>query len=405
MQKVLHILDHSFPNQSGYASRSHGILKALIDNGLDVEAITSPKHGFTDSPHSEIDRVRYSRTAMAENTSTGGIVGQIRTISLTRVTIKKHLRDRGPTLIHAHSPCLNGLAAIGHGVPFVYEMRSSWEDAAVSEGATQEDSMRYRVSRYLETFVARRAVAVTVICEGLRQELISRGIDAEKITVVPNAVPGRFFEARSVEEVEALREKLGLTDAKIIGYFGSFFHWEGVENLVRALPKIVRSVPNVKLMLAGSGRLEESIRNTVSALGMQRHTIFAGRIPAEEMPNYYGLADAMVYPRLSNRLTEMVTPLKPLEAMAQKTPVVATDIGGHRELIDDNRTGFLYPADDDDALCARIVGILTSELSVASVVSVARREVERDRRWATISKRYMDLYDRLAINSESGRSA
>jgi PEP-CTERM/exosortase A-associated glycosyltransferase len=321
------------------------------------------------------------------------MAGQIRTVLLTRKMIKQKIREKKPDLFHAHSPCLNGLAAIGHGVPFIYEMRSSWEDAAVSEGATREGSLRYRVSTQLETFVARNAAAIIVICEGLRRELVSRGIPAEKITVVPNALPARIFELPSDEEVATLRKTLFLNDSKMIGYFGSFFQWEGVESLVRVLPEIALAVPNVRLLLAGGGRQENSIRKLVTDMGMEEYVLFSGRVPAEDMPMYYALADVMIYPRLSNRLTEMVTPLKPLEAMAQRTPVVASDVGGHRELIDDGRTGFLFPHGDHKALCSKVVDVLQHNLSVESVVTVARQEVEQDRRWEKISKVYLDVYD------------
>ncbi|MEL7185051.1 MAG: TIGR04063 family PEP-CTERM/XrtA system glycosyltransferase [Pseudomonadota bacterium] len=395
MPKVLHILDHSLPTQSGYATRSHSILTALLDCGVDVEALTGPKHENPEASHADIDRVRYARTPIGAGKSTSGIAGQLRTISLTRAAIKARLRENKPDFLHAHSPCLNGLAALGLGVPLVYEMRSSWEDAAVSEGATEEGSTRYRVSRYLETLVARKATAITVICDGLRHELIGRGIDTGKITVVPNAVPLRFFEERSEAMVTALRTRLNLDGFKAIGYFGSFFHWEGVADLVRAMPKIIKSVPNVKLLLAGSGRLQDAIRAKVAEFGIEEHVVFVGRIPAAEMPTYYGLANAMVYPRLSNRLTEMVTPLKPLEAMAQRIPVVASDIGGHRELIVNGETGFLYAAGNDDALCAAVTSVLQGDNLLDSIVCRARRTVEQERRWEAVSKRYVDLYDRL----------
>ena len=396
MHKVLHILDHSLPQQSGYASRSHAILRALMDSDLEVEAITSPKHGNSPLCREDIDNVCYWRTPIADGSSTGGITGQIRTVALTRNMIKKKIQDRKPDLVHAHSPCLNGLAALGHGVPLIYEMRSSWEDAAVSEGATREGSLRYRVSKQLETFVARKATAITVICDGLRRELENRGIQGDKITVVPNALPARIFELPSDEEVTALRGKLRLIDSKVIGFFGSFFQWEGVDDLVRVLPKVVNAVPNVRLLLAGGGRQERFLRNLVSELGVERYVLFAGRVPAAAMPTYYGLADVMVYPRLSNRLTEMVTPLKPLEAMAQNTPVLASDIGGHRELIDDGRTGFLFAPGDEEALASEIINVLQQQSGVDAIVRVARQEVMQDRRWESVARRYVDLYDRLA---------
>src|SRR5690606_12949912 len=132
--RILHVLDHSLPEQSGYASRSHAILLSLNRLGLDVEAITSPKHGVPGTAVEEIDGIRYRRTPSGSETS--GVAGQLRTVLATRRHLKRYLLDRKPALVHAHSPCLNGLSAAALGHPLVYEMRSSWEDAAVSSGTT-----------------------------------------------------------------------------------------------------------------------------------------------------------------------------------------------------------------------------------------------------------------------------
>ena len=146
---VLHILDHSLPKQSGYAYRSHAILTGLQNRGVKLNVITGPKQGSVDESSSEVDGISYQRTFLSPDKSTSGIFGQVRTISSTRAKIAEVLGRKQASVIHAHSPCLNGLAAMGHGVPLVYEMRSSWEDAAVSVGTTSEGSLRYRVSKAL----------------------------------------------------------------------------------------------------------------------------------------------------------------------------------------------------------------------------------------------------------------
>ena len=189
MTRVLHILDHSLPEQSGYAYRSHAILRELVKKELSVSVLTGPKQGCTDNDAEDVDGIRYQRTNLANNPSTSGLMGQIRTVFGIRKKIAGQLGQRPIDVIHAHSPCLNGLAALGHGVPLIYEMRSSWEDAAVSVGTTDEGSVRYRLSRALESFVARRADSIVVICEGLKSELLARGVREEKITVIPNALP------------------------------------------------------------------------------------------------------------------------------------------------------------------------------------------------------------------------
>lgn len=393
--KILHVLDHSLPEQSGYAYRSHAILRELQKQGLSLEVITSPKHGEVTEAATGIDDILYQRTTAGSGASTSGVAGQLRTIRATRKRIAEECRRGGVDIIHAHSPCLNGLAALRHGVPLIYEMRSSWEDASVSSGVTSEGSLRYRISKALETFVVRRADAVVVICEGLRRELLERGVADEKITVAPNALPPEVFERPGPDAVASVRERFGLVNAKVLGFFGSFFEWEGIDDLVQALPDVIESVPNVHLLLAGGGRQEEALRRRVTELGLDRSVTFAGRVAHDEVMAFYGAADAVVFPRVSSRLTNMVTPIKPLEAMAQGTVVVASDVGGHKELVRDGETGFLYPAGSREGLARTISEVLNSSESFSEVRARARRFVEDERRWSVVAKRYIPVYEEL----------
>ena len=113
-----------------------------------------------------------------------------------------------------------------------------------------------------------------------------------------------------------------------------------------------------KLLLVGGGPEEERLRSQTAAAGLDDHVVFTGRVGHERVQAYYNAVDLLVYPRRSIRLTELVTPLKPLEAMAQERIFMASDVGGHRELIDDGETGFLFPADDAAGLASRAVEIL-----------------------------------------------
>jgi PEP-CTERM/exosortase A-associated glycosyltransferase len=309
--------------------------------------------------------------------------------------VARRLRAEPARIIHAHSPCLNGLAALGLGAPLLYEMRSSWEDAAVASGTTSEGSLRYRASRALETILVRRADEIVVICEGLKRELLGRGVPAERITVVPNALPAEMFERPGNDARARIRARYGLTEARVIGFFGSFFEWEGIDSLVAALPAVLAAQPDARLLLAGGGRQEQELKRLVERLGLASRVIFAGRIAHDEVRAFYAAADVVAYPRVPDRLTEMVTPLKPLEAMAQGTPVVASDVGGHRELIVDGETGFLFAAGDVPALAAALTKVLAAAAPIGDIVAAARRTVERERRWSVVAERYLPLYARL----------
>ena len=96
-------------------------------------------------------------------------------------------RTEKPDILHAHSPVLNAFAALGAAkelnLPVVYEIRAFWEDAAVDHGTYNEWGLKYRIVRALETYACKKVDKILTICEGLKQDLISRGIAAEKIQI------------------------------------------------------------------------------------------------------------------------------------------------------------------------------------------------------------------------------
>ncbi|HEY8507086.1 MAG TPA: TIGR04063 family PEP-CTERM/XrtA system glycosyltransferase [Steroidobacteraceae bacterium] len=395
--KILHVLDHSLPSQSGYAFRSAAILREQRKRGWQTVQLTGPKH--EGPPQNEIrDGIEYLRTP-ARNSWLGRLPGgdQLDVVRLLRQQVRELVRRERPDVIHAHSPCLNALAALGLGVPLVYEMRSSWEDAAVSTGTTTEGSLRYRLSRGLETFVLRRVDAVVTICEGLRQEVMARGVAAERIAVVPNAVDPDSF-TRSSADPQKTREALGLNGHSVLGFIGSFFAWEGLSLLIEALPAILRERPDARVLLVGGGVHEPALRQAVAQRGLQSQVIFAGQVPHSQVPALYDVIDVLVYPRLPMRLTDMVTPLKPLEAMALGKVQIASDVGGHRELIEDQYTGVLFKAGDADALARAALSVLNDPDLARRLRENGPRHVREHRTWARVVANYEPVYRSLCRN-------
>src|SRR5690606_21719197 len=221
-------------------------------------------------------------------------------------------REVEPDVLHAHSPVLDVLPAIrvgrALGLPVVYEVRALWEDAAVDHGTTTERSLRYRASHALETHALRRVDAITTICDGLRRDILRRGIAADKVTVIPNAVDIEKFRVLDGADVELARS-LGLDGWEVIGCCGSFYAYEGLDLLIDALPQIVGSRPPVKLLLVGGGPQDAALREQARARGVADRVVFTGRVPNDEIDRYYSLASLLAFPRRSMRLTELVTPL------------------------------------------------------------------------------------------------
>jgi PEP-CTERM/exosortase A-associated glycosyltransferase len=276
----------------------------------------------------------------------------------------------------------------------VYEIRAFWEDAAVDHGSTREGSLRYRLTRALETWAVKQADAVTVICEGLRNDLVARGIAADKITVIPNAVDIDKFAVGGKPDAE-LKMKLGLGNSRVLGFIGSFYAYEGLDLLVAALPAILSQMPDVKVLLVGGGPQDAALKQQVMALDLKDRVVFTGRVPHAEVNRYYDLVDVLVYARHPMRLTELVTPLKPLEAMAQGRLMVASDVGGHRELIEDSKTGVLFRAGSVDDLAGKVVALLQNEPEWDRMKRNGREFVESERNWAASVARYRGVYGRL----------
>jgi PEP-CTERM/exosortase A-associated glycosyltransferase len=277
----------------------------------------------------------------------------------------------------------------------VYEVRAFWEDAAVNHGTTSAGGLRYRISRGLETYVFKRVDAVTCICEGLRKEIVARGIPVQRVTVIPNAVDIAKFSPGGQPD-EALKVRLGISNTRVLGFVGSFYAYEGLDLLLDALPDILSRAPDVRLLLVGGGSQEENLKRQAAALGISDKVVFTGRVPHADVGRYYDLIDLLVYPRHSMRLTELVTPLKPLEAMAQGRIFLASDVGGHKELIRHGETGWLFRADDVSALVEAVFQVLAAEARWPTMRAAGRAYVETERNWEASVARYQGVYANAA---------
>ena len=396
--RILHILDHSAPLHSGYTFRTLAILSQQRKMGWHTIHLTSAKQGDA-SGEQEIDGWHFFRTPPARHWwARLPVLRQLAVIAGLTRRMQHVAKAARPHVLHAHSPALNAIAALRVGraldIPVVYEIRAFWEDAAADHGTSPAGGLRYRLSRALETYALRRVDAITTICEGLRADIIARGIPAPRITVIPNAVDSqRFRVAPSPNRV--LAQRLGLHGQPLLGFVGSFYAYEGLDLLLHAMPRMLKSAPALQLLLVGGGPQESRLRKLSVQLGLQDKIHFASRVPHEQITEYYSLIDILVYPRLPMRLTELVTPLKPLEAMAQGRLVVASDVGGHREMIEHGKTGMLFKAGNADALAAEVLHLLSEPERWPILRQQARDYVERERNWSASVARYGDIYQRL----------
>ncbi|HRF43123.1 MAG TPA: glycosyltransferase, exosortase A system-associated [Candidatus Competibacteraceae bacterium] len=397
--RILHILDHSLPLHSGYTFRTAAILREQRRLGWETFHITGAKQGATSALEETTEDLHFFRTPQETAAwARWPVLNQAAIVRGLTQRLAEAVTQVKPDVLHAHSPALNGLAALPVArrfrLPLVYEVRAFWEDAAVDHGTTREGSLRYRLTKALETHVLQRANAVTCICEGLRNDIIGRGISAEKVTVIPNAVNVEQFSLGG-ESDPVLKTQLGLNGSQVLGFIGSFYAYEGLALLLEALPGLLKQTPDVRVLLVGGGPQEQALQAQTQALEMADKVVFTGRVPHAEVNRYYDLIDVLVYPRLSMRLTELVTPLKPLEAMAQGRLFIASDVGGHHELIRNGETGILFRAGDTGDLTAKTLELLAHPERWPALKANGRRFVEKERTWQNSVGRYQAIYEEL----------
>jgi PEP-CTERM/exosortase A-associated glycosyltransferase len=398
--RVLHILDHSLPLQSGYTFRTRAILKAQQGAGMEVRALTGLRHSAGEGAPGEAIETHDGITFHRTSGEVSGPVGlrEWREIGLLASAIEKLCEEWRPDVLHAHSPALCGAAAVRAsrrlGIPLVYEIRAFWEDAAVGNGASRAGSVKYLLTRTLENHVVARADAVVTICQGLKDDLVARGTDPARITISPNGVDLALF-GDPLPRDPAFAAELGLGDGPVIGFIGSFYDYEGIDDLISAMPMLIAAHADARLLLVGGGPCEAALRAQAAASPAAEAIHFIGRVLHHEVERYYALCDIMAYPRKRSRLTDLATPLKPLEAMAQDKLVAASDVGGHRELIADGVTGTLFPADDPAACAAALAGLLDGRSAWEDRRATARIYVETRHDWAINVQRYQDVYQIL----------
>ena len=404
--RILHILDHSIPLHSGYTFRTLSILKQQRALGWETFHVTSPKQGVYDKTEETVeDDWLFYRTPQKNWMNQLPALNQLAVINNLAKRLQEVAENIKPDILHAHSPALNAIAALRVGkrlgIPVVYEIRAFWEDAAVDHGTSAEWGLRYRLTRAMESYALKHVDAVTTICEGLRGDILQRGIPAEKVTVIPNAVNIENFSVGETSD-QQLAEDLNIDGKVVLGFIGSFYAYEGLDILLKALPEMLIANADIRVLLVGGGPQEQQLKSLASQLGVTDKVIFTGRVPHDHVQRYYNLTDVLVYPRLRMRLTDLVTPLKPLEAMAQGRLLAASDVGGHLELIEDGKTGILFQADNPQALATKVLGLIDTPERWPALRKAAREFVETERNWPRSVARYENVYGKLT-SSKSGK--
>ena len=404
-KRVLHLLKVSLPyRQSGYTVRTKYTLESQIDAGLEPIALTAlnfPRSiGVTTFPAVEdVGGVRHIRLDAGDGYDVDTPYDVYLDDYVRYAT--PVVRELAPAIIHAHSgfrgydSALVGLALARHfGLPFVYEVRGFFESLWSSDRKWAERSETYLRRIETENRCMGEADAVVTLSESMRAEITARGITADKIFVLPNAVDPQAFQPRPRPSV--LVEKFGVANTFLFGYISNLDHYrEGQEILIEAAIALKRRGIRATAVIVGDGRRRAELEHLAKEREATDVVIFTGRVAHDQVPDYYALLDVFVIPRLPERAARLVTPLKPFEAMAAGVPLVTSDLEALREIVGDGERGVTFAAGNAEALASVLSELQADAAKRTDMAKRARNWVMSERRWAANGEQYAKLYERL----------
>lgn len=398
---VMYCVSQSRPfTTNGYAIRTHEIAKSIRTLGKQITVC--PRFGYP------LDRSDFSGNVEKHNFDIEGInyefnclleKGESSILDYSKVFNLSHFEEyhdsyamklfgqverHKPEVIHAASNFVVGMAAVNVarslGIPSVYEIRGFWHDTQASKRFGYLNSDHYNISESMEIEVAKRADCVLTITNSIADILVKYGVEREKISVLPNCVdPARF---KPQKRDSSLEEEFELYEMVVIGYVGSFVEYEGLDILLESLSGIKEAVGEYfRVLLVGDGPERGSLENLAEEFGLTDIVTFTGRVPHDEVSRYYSLIDIAPFPRKGRRVCELVSPLKPFEAMSMGKSVVVSDVGALREFIIDGKNGMVHKKDDSEDLGRCIQELVLDHKLRSSLGLEARNWVTENRTW------------------------
>lgn len=397
--RVCYCLNHSLPYRGdGYVTRSQHMAHAMQDAGFEVIAVTRP--GFPwdnvkalkkrkDLPMEEIiDGVKYVRQYLGiKQKKTKEYIYINAVVSKWEETFKE-LR---PEYVIAASNNFNAIPALVAAkrlkIPFYYEARGLWEITKISKYPTWESTLHCYYEKYFEAKVCSDADAVFTLTTPLIDELERRGVDRSKIYLCPNCANVTLFNASGRDK--ELAEKLNIPDDVVtIGYLGTIQMYEGLDDLMRAASILQDKGIDFRLLLVGgianvdSLDYKKDLQNLAKKLGISDKLIMPGRVPISEAPKYYSLMDITPFGRKPLPVCEMVSPIKPLEAMAMEKTVIVSDLAALKEIVKDNETGLYFEKGNIESYAATLEKAIKDQELRERLGKNARKWVEENRQWS-----------------------
>lgn len=399
---VLYLLHNALPHHSGgYATRTHGLLTELNRNGWDVDGVTRLGYPYDmpkmadvpDLPEQElVGEVDYHHLLTGRQIEKKNPMHDY--VARYTDALLPLARAERPAILHGASNHWNGLAAVQTGrllgIPSVYEVRGLWEVTRGSRDPEWARSDQYQYIARMEADAARGATRVLAITQALKDELVTRGVEEEKIVLVPNGVDSERFTP--LPRDEELAARLGVTGKTVIGYVGTVVDYEGLDLLLEAAHTLRATRDDFHVLIIGDGAKLEELQALAAEQQLGDVVTFTGRIPHEEVERYYSIIDVTPFPRLPLPVCEMVSPLKPFEAMAMGKAVIASDVAALAEIVTPGMNGLLHTKGDAASLTEQITTLLDDHELAARLGAQARDWVAAERDWKQLAAVVAGVY-------------
>lgn len=403
--RIAYLVTMSLPyNTSGYSSRTEGVALAFAGNDVQVDVVSRP--GFP----SDLKLRRLMRKPVpGVETHNGVTYHRIFEPANTRFSFTPYaaaaadafeakLRDIKPAHVIAASNFRNALPALiaarRLGLPFAYEVRGMWELTRAAENPGFEHTRLFAAQQALETFICVHADRVLTLTEPMLEDLVSRGVDRDRIALMPNGVSPQMLA--TAERDETLAAGLGIPEGRVvIGYAGAFKGYEGLPDLAQAAAGLAARGHDICLLILGKEKpdptrgtpITDEIRRVFETVGHPDRLIMAGRVPFAQIRRYYALMDICPITRRPYAISQMVSPIKPVEAMAQGKAVVLSDVAAMNYFAQGETTALRFRAGDAADLEQKLARLVESPDLRTEFGTRARHFIETTLQWPQVCAR------------------
>ena len=410
---IIYHASQSMPHtSSGYAIRTHGLVSALNNQQLDVQTIL--RHGYP------LDRNDFAAKKIPKREKIDNVMYHFSHSEIERelinyqdvynfTNLEKYLRRAisnivtnaellKPEIIHSASNFVVGMAgakaAKELGIPSIYEIRGFWHLTQSTKRDGYEGSDHYKLTERLEIETAKMSDHVFTITQALKDILVENGVSEKKISILPNAIDSQKFSITKKDK--RLEKDLDFQNKVVIGYIGSFVRYEGLNLLLEACAILRNKIGDCfRLLLVGDGDEMQNLRNLSRFLHLEDVVRFTGRVEHHEVNRYYSLIDIAPLPRKGFRVCELVSPLKPFEAMATGKVLITSSVKALAEIIVDGETGFVFEKDNAEDLAEKLHLVISDDELRRQIGINAKKWVTENHSWDVISKRVIDVYQKL----------